>query len=78
MSFNTKDDFQCLNIPNPVCNTEEKTVYEKTCRTTSTFDCSSQMVGGGGYSSQETSADGYGSADNAAYNSASTSGKTLQ
>ena len=40
VNFHAKDDFQCINIPNPVCTTEEKTVYEKTCRTETVFDCS--------------------------------------
>merc|ERR1719266_1817231 len=30
---------ECVNVPSLVCNTEERTVFEKTCRTETKFDC---------------------------------------
>jgi hypothetical protein len=38
-AFNTKDNFQCVSVLNPTCSTEEYTFDDKTCRTTTTFDC---------------------------------------
>merc|ERR1719510_1844999 len=34
-----KDDFQCVSIVNPSCGTKNYPVYDKTCRTTTQFDC---------------------------------------
>jgi len=36
----SKDDFQCIALSNPKCYAEDKTVYDKTCRTSTHFDCS--------------------------------------
>eukprot|EP00095_Tigriopus_kingsejongensis_P005166 maker-scaffold237_size242172-snap-gene-0.20 protein:Tk05166 transcript:maker-scaffold237_size242172-snap-gene-0.20-mRNA-1 annotation:"hypothetical protein" len=44
----TKEDVQCLEIENPSCHNEERIVTDKTCRTTTKFDCK-QTGGGGGY-----------------------------
>lgn len=41
----SKDDFQCITVRNPVCSNVDQTLYDKTCRTTTKFDCSY----GGGY-----------------------------
>jgi len=30
---------ECVNVPSLVCTTEERTVFEKTCRTETKFDC---------------------------------------
>ena len=34
-----KDDFKCLEVANPVCTTKTRTLYDKTCKTTYTFNC---------------------------------------
>jgi len=39
MDFSSFTREHCINVPSLVCNTEEKTVYEKTCRTETKYDC---------------------------------------
>jgi len=34
-----KDDFQCIALSSPKCYAEDRTVIDKTCRTTTIFDC---------------------------------------
>merc|ERR1712142_641992 len=34
-----KDDFQCIVLSSPKCYAEDRTVIDKTCRTTTSFDC---------------------------------------
>ncbi|XP_059085534.1 uncharacterized protein LOC131882415 [Tigriopus californicus] len=65
----TKEDFQCLEIENPVCVNEERAIVDKTCRTTTQFDCKQT---GGGYGSGSSS--GYGSSGNAFGSDSSSSG----
>ena len=40
VDFSSSTREQCINVPSLVCNTEERTVFEKTCKTETTFDCS--------------------------------------
>jgi hypothetical protein len=37
-----KDDFKCIKVTNPYCATKDFTVYDKTCRTVTHFDCKAQ------------------------------------
>merc|ERR1719411_1673831 len=37
-----RDDFKCIEVVNPYCTTKELTVYDKTCRTMTNFDCKAQ------------------------------------
>ena len=39
MEYKEKDDFKCLEVANPVCSTKTKTLFDKTCKTTYTFNC---------------------------------------
>merc|ERR1712059_98605 len=48
-----RDDFKCINIVNPYCATKEHTIYDKTCRTITHFDCKSS-----GYGSQSSYSEG--------------------
>merc|ERR1739836_42335 len=54
-SFTTKEKSTCINIHNPYCTHEEKTIIDKTCRTTTKFDCPTEThgygSGGSGYGS---------------------------
>merc|ERR1711864_52260 len=40
-----RDDFKCINIVNPYCASKEHTIYDKTCRTITHFDCKSSGYG---------------------------------
>merc|ERR1719411_26931 len=40
-----RDDFKCIEVVNPYCTTKELTVYDKTCRTVTNFDCKAQEYG---------------------------------
>merc|ERR1712210_141850 len=67
-SFTTKEKSTCINIRNPFCSHEETTIVDKTCRTTTKFDCpteggSAYGSGSGGYGSGGDSygSDSYGS-----------------
>ena len=60
-SFTTKDDFQCLNVMNPMCSTEERTIYDKTCTTTTSFDCPQTAA----YGQEMDPMSGYGGASSA-------------
>ncbi len=59
-----KDDFQCIEVTNPSCSNVDQTLYDKTCRTTTKFDCDySGGYGGGavgGYGAQGGAVGGYG------------------
>ena len=58
----TAEDVQCLNVENPVYNYEERILQEKTCRTTTQFDCQTQQVATGGYPAPSSAgSSGYGS-----------------
>jgi len=46
-SFTTKEKSTCINIVNPFCTHEEKTIVDKTCRTTTKFDCPTEGPSGG-------------------------------
>merc|ERR1712210_105988 len=48
-SFTTKEKSTCINIRNPFCSHEETTIVDKTCRTTTKFDCPTE--GGSAYGS---------------------------
>merc|ERR1712110_975234 len=71
--YTEKDDFQCVSIVNPSCGTKNYPVYDKTCRTTTQFDCKPSygygpMAASGGYDSYGKSAgyadqDSYGNHD---------------
>jgi hypothetical protein len=64
VDFSSKEDVQCVHIPNPICNTEERTVYEKTCRTSTTFECEEAEESGYGqigYGGSDGSSSGYAS-----------------
>ena len=64
VDFSSSTREQCINVPSLVCNTEERTVFEKTCKTETTFDCSgitasasnSQSSGSGFVSASSASA----------------------
>ena len=63
-SATTKDDFQCLNVQNPKCTNEENTIYDQTCRTTTTFECDAEIEVDGGRTFEQAPAygdDSYGS-----------------
>jgi len=80
-----KDDFQCIVLKAPKCHAEDRTVIDKTCRTTTTFDCGhvtapapaysdnhGDAYGSSGNSYGSSSGDSYGSSDNS-YGSSSDS-----
>jgi len=46
-----KDDFQCIVLKAPKCYAEDSTVVDKTCRTTTSFDCGHVAAAGYGDSS---------------------------
>merc|ERR1712001_147263 len=69
-SFTTKEKSTCINVMNPYCSHEEKTIIDKTCRTTTKFDCPTEThgyggsgygSGGSGYGSDSYGKDSYGS-----------------
>jgi len=73
-SFTTKEKSTCINVRNPFCSHEEKTIVDKTCRTTTKFDCPTEThgsdsgyggsgygSGGSGYGSDSYGKDSYGS-----------------
>jgi hypothetical protein len=53
---NTREGQQCLTLENPVCHNVDNVVYDKTCRTVSTFDCENND-----YGSMDPSGSRYGS-----------------
>ena len=62
-----KDDFQCIKVKNPSCSSVDQTLYDKTCRTTTKFDCdysggygATQGGAVGGYGAQGGAVGGYG------------------
>merc|ERR1712088_802376 len=50
----------CINVHNPFCSHEERTIVDKTCRTTTKFDCPTETHGSGG-SGYGSGGYGYGS-----------------
>ena len=55
-----KDDFQCIQLTNPHCRSEDKTIYDKTCRTTVIFNCEQAYSGGQiSYESADEGSAGY-------------------
>jgi len=61
----SKGDFQCINVKNSVCYMVDQTLNDKTCKTTTKFDCGYGGYGGddaGGYGSAPAQA-GYGATD---------------
>jgi hypothetical protein len=54
-----KDDFQCISVRNSVCNNADQTLYDKTCRTTTKFDCNYNDYNSG-YGSGNAAAGGSG------------------
>merc|ERR1711981_343804 len=65
-----KDDFQCITITNPSCGTKDHTVYDKTCRTVTHFDCKATgYADNDGYGSGNSNSygDSYGSSNTASY-----------
>jgi len=65
-----KDDFQCITITNPSCSTRDYTVYDKTCRTVTHFDCkASGYAANDGYGSGSSNSygDSYGSSNTGSY-----------
>merc|ERR1739848_274446 len=68
--YTEKDDFQCITITNPSCGTKDYTVYDKTCRTVTHFDCKATGYGDNeGYGSGNSNAygDSYGSSNTGSY-----------
>ena len=43
----TKDDYPCLKVENPSCVSKNYPVYEKTCKSTTYFDCDTYYYGQG-------------------------------
>lgn len=67
----SKDAFQCITVKNPVCSSYDQTLYDKTCRTTTKFDCNYGSYGYGDDSAPAPSG-GYGNVP--AYGSAPAAG----
>jgi hypothetical protein len=68
--FTEKDDFQCITITNPSCGTKDYTVYDKTCRTVTHFDCKATGYAdndGYGSGNSNPSGDSYGSYNTGSY-----------
>merc|ERR1712173_103391 len=68
--YTEKDDFQCITITNPQCGTKEHTVYDKTCRTVTHFDCKATGYAdndGYGSGSSNSYGDSYGSSNTGSY-----------
>merc|ERR1711963_40052 len=62
VDFSTSTREQCINVPSLICNTEERTVFEKTCKTETSFDCSGISASSNqnsGSSDYRSSQDGY-------------------
>jgi len=62
-----KDDFQCIVLKTPKCYAEDRTVIDKTCRTTTSFDCGKSHHDA--YGSSSHGADGYGQGGDSGYGS---------
>ena len=62
-SFTTKEKSTCINVMNPYCSHEEKTIIDKTCRTTTKFDCPTEQA----YGSSGSMGGGYGSGGSDSY-----------
>ena len=68
--YTEKDDFQCITITNPSCGTKDYTVYDKTCRTVTHFDCKATgYADNDGYGSGNSNpyGDSYGSSNTGSY-----------
>merc|ERR1712212_965941 len=54
-----KDDYKCIQVVNPYCAKKDRTVYDKTCRTTVNFDCKAHGSSSYGASSNSNGDAGY-------------------
>jgi len=62
-----KDDFQCIVMNSPKCYAEDRTVIDKTCRTTTSFDCGAAAAAAADH--HGSSGDAYGSSGSNSYGS---------
>merc|ERR1711944_282659 len=56
VSSTTKEKSVCINVHNPYCKHEEKTIIDRTCRTSTKFDCPTEY----GYGKDSYGKDSYG------------------
>merc|ERR1711936_1465237 len=56
ISSTTKEKSVCINVHNPYCKHEEKTIIDRTCRTSTKFDCPTDY----GYGKDSYGKDSYG------------------
>jgi len=56
ISSTTKEKSVCINVHNPYCKHEEKTIIDRTCRTSTKFDCPTEY----GYGKDSYGKDSYG------------------
>merc|ERR1711948_46762 len=54
-----KEKSVCINVHNPYCKHEEKTIIDRTCRTSTKFDCPTEY----GYGKDDYGKDSYGKDD---------------
>ena len=47
LDHSTTDDHLCVDVPRYTCRTEQKTLYEKSCKTSYRFDCRFPTDGSG-------------------------------
>ena len=60
-----RNDFQCIKVRNSVCSNVDQTLYDKTCRTTTKFECNynNYGYGSGGDAGAGAVAAGYGAVE---------------
>merc|ERR1711972_796735 len=51
--LNQVDDYQCVNLKTYYCNKKDKTLYDKTCRHVTKYDCKYDSYDNKGYGSEE-------------------------
>merc|ERR1712223_258846 len=59
VSSTIKEKSVCINVHNPYCKHEEKTIIDRTCRTSTKFDCPTEY----GYGKDDYGKDSYGKDD---------------
>jgi len=58
-----RNDYQCIKVRNSVCSNVDQTLYDKTCRTTTKFECNYNNYAYGSGSGANSGAAGYGAVE---------------